>query len=202
MEWKLISIDQETEHRFLNFFTLHYEVTDNGVTKPYSYFLCSRRNKEDLRAKVHDYHRPDGVILALYKTDEKTGEISVLLTKQFRPAIGAYVNSFVAGLLDEGDESEIVAAKREAEEEAGLFIDDVEILSPASPTSTGLSDEMCAFCVGRVIGVSHQHLEDFEDISSRFVSLKELKRMLNDPNEFFPLNIRLVSLILLQRFGA
>ena len=203
MEWKLISIDQETNHPFLNFFTLHYEVKgEDGVTRPYSYYLCSRRSKDELRANAHEYSRPDGVIMGLYKIDEATKEVSVLLTRQFRPAIGAYVNSFVAGLLDDNDKDPSEAAKREAKEEAGLIIEDVETLSPAAPTSTGLSDEMCAFLIARVVGSTRKHLEDFEDITSRFVRLSELKKMLEDPKEFFPLNIRLVSIILLNKFGV
>lgn len=201
MEWKLVSIDQETNHRFLNYFTLHYEVKDNGVTKPYSYFLASRKTKEELRAKVKEYSRPDGVLLALYKIDEDTKEVSVLLTRQFRPAIGAFLTSFPAGLLDPEDKDDVEAAKREATEEVGYLIDDIERLAPASPTSSGLSDEMCSFLMARVVGNSKQHLEDFEDITHRFVSLTELKKLLDDPKEFFPLNIRLVCLLLLQRFA-
>ena len=201
MEWKLVSIDQETNHPFLNFFTLHYEVENNGVSKPYSYYLVSRRSKDELRAKIKDYSHPDGVIMGLYKIDEDTKEVSVLLTRQFRPAIGSYVTSFPAGLLDRNDTDAIEAAKREALEEAGVIIDDAEILAPASPTSTGLSDEMCAFVLARVVGKAKTNLEDFEDITSSFVSLKELERRLNDPKEFLPLNVRLVCLILLKRFG-
>ena len=201
MEWKLVSIDQETNHPFLNFFTLHYEVTRDGETHPYSYFLASRRSKDELRAKVGEYSRPDGVMMALYRVDPKDGEVSVLLTRQFRPAIGAYVTSFPAGLLDPKDKDECEAAKREAEEEVGLLISDLERISPAAPTSSGLSDEMCAFVMAKVVGSTKQHLEEFEDISHRFVSLAELKKLLDDPKEFFPLTIRLVCLLLLARFA-
>lgn len=201
MEWKLISIDQETNHPFLNYFTLHYEVTKDGKTLPYSYFLASRRSKDELRAKVQEYRRPDGVMMALYRIDPDTKEVSVLLTRQFRPAIGSYVTSFPAGLLDPKDNDEFEAAKREAEEEVGIIIDDIERLSPAAPTSSGLSDEMCAFVMAKVVGTTKEHLEDFEDISHRFVTLKELKKLLDDPKEFFPLTIRLVCLILLARFA-
>ena len=201
MEWKFIRFDQETRHPFLNFYTIHYDVTtQQGDNKPYSYFLCSRHEGEQLRALTHDYRRPDGVLIALYEINPETKEVSVVLTRQFRPAIGAYVTSFPAGLLDPNDKDDFEAAKREAEEEAGFIIDDLERLSPSAPTSTGLSDEMCSFVMARIVGRTKRHLEDFEDISSKLVSLDELKKMLNDEKHLFPLNIRLACLILLARF--
>ena len=201
MKWRLVDIVQETNHPFLNYFTMHYEVENEGKTRPYSYFLASRHTKEELRALTKDYARPDGVLLALYKIDEVTKEVSILLTKQFRPAIGAYVTSFAAGLLDKDDESDIDAARREAIEEVGYTIDDIERLAPSCPTSTGLSDEMVSFLLARIVKKVDNNLEAFEDISSEFVSLEELKRRLDDPQYFFPMNIRLVCLLLLARFS-
>ena len=51
MDWKLKFVEQETDHRFLNFYTFHYEVDGN----PYSYFVASRNKKEDLLVQTKDY---------------------------------------------------------------------------------------------------------------------------------------------------
>lgn len=199
MEWKLKNIIQETDHKFLNFFTLEYEVTQNGITRPYSYFMASRHDKEHLLAKTKQYGRPDGVIMALY--EKGRDGISVLLTSQYRPAIGTYLTSFSAGLLDEGDDV-ISAAKREAEEEVGLLIDNVEVLAPASPTSSGLSDECCAIVLGEIVGRVSARLEENEDITSTMVPLKDIPGILKDPCRVVPLNVRLALLYLLSRFGG
>ena len=198
MEWKLVDIEQETEHKFLNFFTLHYEVKENGVVRPYVYFMASRHDKEHILAKTKDYSKPDGVVMALYKKDEDG--VKVLLTSQYRPPIGSYLTSFTAGLLDEGDDV-VLAAKREAKEEAGLLIDKVEVITPPSPTSSGLSDELVSIVIAEVVGESHKHLEDFEDISTSFVPLSEIPNILKDPKRVVPLNVRLVLLLMLERFG-
>ena len=199
MNWKLVDIVQETNHRFLNYFVLKYEVEDQGKTRPYEYYVASRHDKDHLLAKTKDYSRPDGVIMGLYR---KIGEkVEVLLTSQYRPPIGTHLTSFPAGLLDEGEDVE-TAAKREAEEEVGVLIDHVETLVPPSPTSSGLSDELCAIVLGEVVGQKASALEECEDISSEFVPLEKIPAILKDPRRVVPLNVRLVLLHFLARFGV
>ncbi len=201
MNWKLINIEQETCHPFLNFFTLHYEVENDGVVSSYSYFLASRHSKEEIRALTHEYGRPDGVIMLLYRKDFPKGETSILVTKQFRPAIGQYLLSFPAGLMDPNDNDPLETARREAKEEAGALLGNCEVIAPSSPTSSGLSDECCSFVFGEVVGCAERKLEEFEDISVSWMPCSDLKRALNDPKILIPLNIRLASLYFLSRFG-
>ena len=197
MEWKLIDIEQETNHRFLNFFVLHYEISDDYGSRPYSYFMASRHGKEELLVKARQYGRPDGVVLALYR--ENQGNIEVLLTTQYRPPIGAYLTSFTAGLLDEGETVE-EAAIREAYEEVGAKVSQVEVLAPASPSSSGLSDELVAMALAKIETMEAPHLEENEDISYTFVPLSALPAILEDKNRIIPLNVRLTLLYLLRRF--
>ena len=199
MEWKLIDIIQETNHKYLNFYTLVYEVKDeNNNIKQYSYFLASRHNKDELYA-LKKNTSPDGVLIPCYYKDEQ-GNISILITEQYRPALNRAVTSMPAGLLDAGDDL-FSAAKREALEEGGVIIDDLELLCPPSPTSSGLSDEVNAVVLGRIVGFSHNHLEEFEDIKAKLVPLSKLKEMLEDDKYFFAMNIRLLAKYLLLRFG-
>lgn len=193
MKWKLIEVVQETNHLYLNFFTLRYEV--NG--KPYSYFLASRHKKEDLFALSND-RKPDGVMIPCYYIDDK-GEVSFLITSQFRPALNKTVTSMPAGLLDPGDDV-YSCAKREALEEGGVIIDNLELLCPSSPTSSGLSDEVNSVVMGQIIGFKENRLEEFEDISVKLIPLKELEKMLDDPQYFFALNVRLLIKYFILRF--
>lgn len=203
MKWKFVSANQDTFHRFLNLYTLHYEVEkDDGEMAPYSYFVASRNELGALKAASPSFSRPDGVILALYYVDPETGEVSVLLTRQFRPALGAYMTSFPAGLLDPGDRDEIEAARREAREESGVEIDDIELLSPPAPTSSGLSDELDSLVLARIVSFSEKHLEEFEDISCRLCPLSEVRDLLSDHAHYHvPLPARMTLLYILERFS-
>ena len=111
------------------------------------------------------------------------------------------MTSFPAGLLDPEDPDMLVAAKREAKEEAGVEIDDMEILAPACPTSSGLSDELDGFILARIVGKEEKKLEDFEDISTRLVPLKDVPAMMKDPAYHIPLPVRLCLHYLLERFA-
>ena len=200
MDWKIEEVKQDTNHRFLNEFTLNYSVKDGDSVKPYSYFAASRNDKDHLRAITKDYSRPDGVIMCLYYVDPTSKEVSILFTTQFRPAMGTYMTSFPAGLMDKEDNSPSDTATREALEEAGAIITDIEELCPASPTSSGLSDEMNAFLLARIVSFKRNDLEAFEDISTRLVPLSEVKAMLKDSNYIIPLPTRLCCLYVLERF--
>ena len=197
MKWQLVDIVQETNHKFLNFFTLHYEIEENGQKRPYQYFTASRHTKEELLAKTRRYDIPDGVVMALYKKEEDG--IKTMLISQYRPPIGTYITSFPAGLLDEGDDI-ISAAIREAKEETGCSIANVEVVCPPSPSSGGLSDELVSIVIGEIVDIKDNQLEDSEDISSFLVPLEEAAGYLKDPNRVMALSDRLGLLYLLARF--
>ena len=200
MEWKVKKVTQETSHSFLNFVTVTYDVTKiDGAHYDYDYFMATRHDKDHILPLTNDYSRPDGVTIPLYHVDEE-GKVSVLLTSQFRPAVGRRVTSIPAGLLDADDTDILEAAKREALEEAGAIITDLEVLAPNGTTSSGLSDETNAVVLGRIVSFKEKSLEEFEDIESRLYSLDEVKEMLKDDKYFFALNVRLMLLYLLERF--
>ena len=194
MDWNLQFIEQETDHRFLNFYTFHYHVDGTD----YSYFVASRNKKERLLASTRDFARPDGVlIMAIQEGDEP----SVLMIEQFRPAVNAFVLEFPAGLSSSAEESIERTAIRETEEETGVKLKDVRLLCPASPTSVGMSDEMLAVIEGKVEEISQTHMERFEDIRARFVPLSEVRALLQEPGRLIALNVRLCLEILLERYG-
>ena len=201
MKWKLIDIKQETEHKFLNFYTLTYEVTKEDGSYHYQYFRASRHDIDHLLPKTGNFKRPDGVLIPLYYIDPKTQEVSVVLTTQFRPAIGVYLTSMPAGLMDPEDEDVFVTAKREAEEESGCLIDDLELLVSPSTTSSGLSDEINSIVIARIVGKSKNNLEEFEDITASLVPLRKVKEMMKDEEHYhFPFSIQLILLYLFERF--
>lgn len=200
MKWKLKDVKQETNHPFLNYYTLAYEIEEGEKKKDYTYYMASRKSIDNLRPVNHSYDLPDGVYIALYYEDPKNKEISIMLTRQYRPAMGTYITSMPAGLIDPGETDIFEVAKREALEEGGVITDNFELLSPSAPTSSGLSDEMNATVLGRIIGFDKQRLEDSEDIAATLVPLKDIEKWLNDSDKLFAVNARLIILYLIARF--
>ena len=202
MKWNFINAIKETEHRFLNFYTVHYEVEENGVKKPYSYFLASRNELiSSLRIVRKEYSRPDAVLIGAYCLNE-SGQLSLLLEKQFRPALGREVISFPAGLMDSDDKDEIDTASRECLEETGYAIADVEVIVPPSPTSEGLSDECNSVVMCRLLEKGACKKEEFEDITASLYSEDQVRMMLKDKSLLFSNSARLLILLLLERFGS
>lgn len=200
MEWKLIEVRQETDHPYLNYFTLVYQVKKGDIVKTYEYYMTSRRKKEELIPVVKKASRPDGVMIPLYYKDKTTGKISFLLTRQFRPALGLYVTSVPAGLVDHNDKDIIETAIREAKEEAGAIIEDIEVIAPIGSTSSGFSDETNGIVLARIDHFLTKDLEEFEDIKTRLYDIEEVQKMLSDENHFFALEVRTLLLYLIQRF--
>ena len=200
MEWKLIKVIQETDHPYLNYFTLVYQVKKDDIVKTYEYYMTSRRKKEELIPVVKKASRPDGVMIPLYYIDRNTGRVSFLLTRQFRPALGLYVTSVPAGLVDHNDKDIIQTAIREAKEEAGALIDDIEVIAKIGSTSSGFSDETNGIVLARIDHFLTKDLEEFEDIQTRLYDIEEVKKMLSDENHFFALEVRTLLLYLIQRF--
>ena len=72
---------------------------------------------------------------------------------------------------------------------------------PPSPTSSVLSDEIDSLVLARIVSLGKSRLEDFEDIKSRLVPLKDIPAMLSDTDRYvIPLPARLTLLSLLERF--
>lgn len=197
MNWKLKKIKKETDHPYLNFYTVTYEVDKDGAKYDYSYFMSSRHDESSLICRTNDTSKPDGVLMPLYYIDPKTKQISLLITKQFRPALNKYVSSFPAGLIDPNEDIK-TTAKREAMEEAGVVIDDLEMICPPSPTSSGLTDELNAIVMGRITEFKNNNLEKFEDINTELVPLKNIEKYME--NHFFAMQIRLVIKYITLRF--
>lgn len=200
MKWTYLGSSKETNHRFLNFYVMHYEVDEGVSRKPYEYFLASRNeNDGDLRAFKGNFDRPDAVLIGAYLLEDDG--IHFLLEKQFRPTLNRYVYAFPAGLMDKEDKDELFAARRETKEETGYDIEDIVRLLPPSPTSEGMSDECNSVVCCRLKAKGECAKEEFEDISSGLYSESQVYALLNDPNVMFSNSARLLILLLLERYG-
>lgn len=201
MKWTYKGCTKETDHKFLNFYTLNYEVVkEDGNVKNTKYFLASRNeNKEDLRIVKQDFDRADAVLIGAYTILD--GKLYLLLEKQFRQALNREVVSFPAGLCDKEDKSIEETARRELKEETGYLAKDVTLLLPPSPTSEGLSDECNAVVIAELSRKEKENKEEFEDITAKLYSVSQVKEMLENKDVLFSNSARLLILYLLERFG-
>lgn len=171
-------IRQVTKNRFLNFFELS---TVKKTGDPGKYFLASRAESVDDLEIRRKKTRADGV--AMYVLCGREHD-KVLLIRQFRWPIGAYVYEFPAGLV-ENEETYEEAAVREIYEETGLEMKPLA----ADPMYTrpyymtdGLTDESCAMVYGYAEDDDHarQHLEDSEEITVVIADRAEVRRILRE----------------------
>lgn len=175
-------INQVTNYRFLNFFTM--DVTHKSG-KDSTYFVASRaKTKEDLKAVTHK-NKADGVIIYSIHKDANTGEEKVVLIRQYRYPIDGYIYEFPAGLVEEGEDFK-EAGKRELKEETGLDfepIDADESFMRPYFTTIGMTDESCGTIYGYASGIPNKlGQEDSEEIQIVLADKAEVRRILKEEN--------------------
>ena len=174
---RIQKITQNTHNRFLNYFTLD-AVTKSGKKK--EYYMASRAEQTDRLKMNTGKNTPDGVtIYALY--GEKRDQ--VILVRQYRYPIAAYVYEFPSGIVDPG-ETYREAAVREMKEETGLLLQPLSVdpLYELPRFQTiGMTDESCAIVFGYAQGTPTSAFEeDTEDIEVIPADRDEVRRILRE----------------------
>ena len=174
---RIQKITQNTHNRFLNYFTLD-AVTKSGKKK--EYYMASRAEQTDRLKMNTGKNTPDGVtIYALY--GEKKDQ--VILVRQYRYPIAAYVYEFPSGIVDPG-ETYREAAIREMQEETGLLLQPLSVdpLYELPRFQTiGMTDESCAIVFGYAQGTPTSAFEeDAEDIEVIPADREEVRHILRE----------------------
>ena len=174
---RIQKITQNTHNRFLNYFTLD-AVTKSGKKK--EYYMASRAEQTDRLKMNTGKNTPDGVtIYALY--GEKRDQ--VILVRQYRYPIAAYVYEFPSGIVDPG-ETYREAAVREMKEETGLLLQPLSVdpLYELPRFQTiGMTDESCAIVFGYAQGTPTSVFEeDAEDIEVIMADRDEVRRIMRE----------------------
>lgn len=169
------SIRKLTDKPYLNLYELE-AIHRGGSRSPY--FVASRaKNVENLKAVTRD-NPPDGVIVCGVYGESRD---RLVLIRQYRYPLGAYVYELPAGLVDSGEET-MEAAVRELYEETGLTFTPVFDARPFF-TSVGLTDESCATVFGYCQGSPTScHQEDSEEIQVVLADRAECRRILKEEN--------------------
>lgn len=170
----VIRITKNTDNKYLNLYTARY--SSDG--KEYDYYLASRREQQDLA--INGTEKIDAVRILPYVIHK--GKMYVILIREFRHAVGKYVYSVPAGLVEKGEDIE-QSAIRELREEIGAKVIDLKLTEKGGYVSLGLTDEKLACFEAQVQLVYRQQLDEKEDIKIKIVELAKLQDFLNE-NEF------------------
>jgi ADP-ribose diphosphatase len=102
----------------------------------------------------------------------------VVLIRQYRYVVNAYMWELPAGSVDEGESPE-QAARRECHEEIGLVPATVVRLSAMYPTPGYCDEEMVFFRVSGLEQTDEQaHVDEDEDIEAKTFELREAREMI------------------------
>lgn len=112
-----------------------------------------------------------------------TADREIILVEQYRKPVGASVIEIPAGLVgdhDDPDESVLVAAERELEEETGYTAARFDLLMEC-PSSAGMSDEIISFVVAHgLVRTGPGGGDSSENIITYAVALEEVNDWLHE----------------------
>jgi len=141
-------------------------------------------------------HKRIVIVFALTKNKE------VILEKNYRVPLEAYVIELPAGLTDKAGESEAEAGKRELFEETGYKAEKViEVFS--SVGSPGLSNsEYVYFFAPNVEFIGKQKADDYEEIEVLTVPLEKLVDFLLEPKKGIKIDDKILNVLpILEKRG-
>lgn len=172
---KFTSVRKVTDNPFFNLYEMD-ALTNSG--KSFGYYFGSRNDENNIKLKTKALDVEGIVIYPVLK--EKPDKI--VMIRQYRYPLDAYLYELPAGLVDNG-ETPAQAAIREMKEETGL---DFEIYEGGNPAfrrpffmGAGFTDECSAAVFGYACGnITDCYLEDSESIQVLLVGKKEAERIL------------------------
>lgn len=118
-------------------------------------------------------------IVVIVPVKKSRSEPEFIFVRHWRPAVGAWVMEFPAGLNDRNEPLELVA-KRELLEETGYRAEKLFELG-TFPASSGISSERltCYLATG-LIQTGEVHLEPFEELEVVEIPLNSIKKTLEE----------------------
>lgn len=174
---KFTAVRKTTDNPFFNLYEMD-ALTNSG--KPFGYYFGSRNDEEHIKLKTKAMNVEGIVIYPVLKEEPDR----IVIIRQYRYPLDAYLYELPAGLVDDG-ETPAQAAIREMKEQTGL---DFEVYEGGSPAfrrpffmGVGFTDECSAAVFGYAHGtVSDRYLEDSESIQVLLADKKEAMRILEN----------------------
>ncbi len=175
MKKKYSEIRKVTDNPFFNLYEMD-AYTDSG--KPFGYYFGSRNEENQLKLITKEL-RSEGIVIYPILKDEPD---KIVMIKQYRYPIDAYLYELPAGLVDHGETIQ-QAAIREMKEETGLDLIVYEGGNPAFRRpffmGAGFTDECSASVFGYASGqITDSYQEESESIQVIIVEKTEARRIL------------------------
>ena len=130
----ITGVDLLADAEWLRLFRLHYRTKSRTER---SWVMATRLAAP--RCTTGQFEKPDAVVIAAYHV----GRAQIVVTREYRVALGDYEYGFPAGLVDEG-ETVAEATRRELKEETGLDVVRFLRQSPPVYSTAGMTDESVA----------------------------------------------------------
>lgn len=161
-------INKLTDCTWLNLFEVHF-TRKNQPDR--SWLMCSRKKRP-----VADASKAD--IVAIVATTDTPEGRRLIVTKEFRAPIWDYEYGFPTGLIDDGEDAAMAAA-RELKEETGLDLVKINHVSFPVFSSAGLTDESCHMVLVEAKGeASDRWSQDNEDIEVLLLDVDGIRELL------------------------
>lgn len=167
------TIQKLTDQLWLNLYEVQYTAKDGS---PHRWMMCSRKDRP-----VEQASRPDAVVIVPIVHTPQGNRL--VLTKEYRAAIGDDEYGFPAGLIDDGESIETTVG-RELKEETGLNVETILHISPPVYSSAGLTDESCCMVLVTASGIPSTDLnEAHEQIEVLLYDVNDIRALLKSTNK-------------------
>jgi len=167
---EFIGIKKILQSKYITRYNLDYKTTDGQIK---TYEMISRDPNITTFEQLHN-NQPEAVVMIMFNNDKT----KILLNKEYRMAMGDWVYSFPAGLIDPGESIE-QAARRELKEETGLQIEQIDDILGENYSAMGFSNEKNICVVGIANGLFQPSTSTQEEIEAKWYSKEEIKSLLN-----------------------
>lgn len=184
---KFLGMEKVRDGKYLKNYELSYENKAGRIKK---FEIVSRK---DLKGPEDLGKKASGVSIVAFQGEK------MMLLREFRLSINKEIFNLCAGMLEEGETIE-QCIERELYEETGLHIKKVLSILPPSFSAVGFSDTKTYIAFVEAEGVFEDHTSDNEEISARFYTREEVKKLLK--TEEFSSRSQMAAYFFISGIGA